>query len=416
VLPVDVTGSAMDAVRAFPLLQNRLGGGALGIAGQFARDEMEDGLIGAESVGDGTARAPASPRVKLHVRGVSKAYGTSIALQPMELKVHSGELLALLGPSGSGKTTLLQIICGLTEPSSGRLIIDGRDETDNPANKRDVGVVFQNYALFPHLTVKENVAFPLQMRRTRAAELKSKVEATLAMVGLSGYGNRFPRELSGGQQQRVALARCLVYQPSLILMDESLSALDRKLRDGMRIEIKRLHRETGATIIFVTHDQEEALALADRICLMNEGRIEQLGTPEDIYERPSNAFVADFIGISNVMHGRVEPGESFRTADGVLPLPSGCQAKSGESGALVIRPEKIAFCAPAEAFVSGQVEESIYAGSETKLQVRLASGARVTVRRPAGLPRIELGQDVSVRWDKDQARLLESGAVLTAAN
>jgi putative spermidine/putrescine transport system ATP-binding protein len=184
----------------------------------------------------------------------------------------------------------------------------------------------------------------------------------------------------------------------------------------MRIEIKRLHRETGATIIFVTHDQEEALALADRICLMNEGRIEQLGTPEDIYERPSNAFVADFIGISNVMHGRVEAGESFRTADGVLPLPSGCGAKSGESGALVIRPEKIAFCAPAEALVSGQVEESIYAGSETKLQVRLASGARITVRRAAGLPRIELGQDVSVRWDKDQARLLESGAALTAAN
>ncbi|MBV8577199.1 MAG: ABC transporter ATP-binding protein [Acetobacteraceae bacterium] len=374
---------------------------------------MDDGLTGAEAAGDGTARVPDSPKIKLHVRGVSKAYGPSIALQPMELKVHSGELLALLGPSGSGKTTLLQIICGLTEPSSGRLIIDGRDETDNPANKRDVGVVFQNYALFPHLTVKENVAFPLQMRQTRAAELKSKVEATLAMVGLSGLSNRFPQELSGGQQQRVALARCLVYQPSLILMDESLSALDRKLRDGMRIEIKRLHRETGATIIFVTHDQEEALALADRICLMNEGRIEQLGTPEDIYERPSNAFVADFIGISNVMHGRVEAGEAFRTADGVLPLPSGCGAKGGESAALVIRPEKIIFCTPGEAFVSGQVEESIYAGSETKLQVRLASGARITVRRPDGLSRIELGQDVSVRWDKDQARLLESAAILS---
>jgi len=406
----------MDAVRAFPLVQSRFGGGAPGIAEQFGRDEIDDGLIDAGPAGDGAARAPASPRVKLHVRGVSKAYGASIALQPMELKVHSGELLALLGPSGSGKTTLLQIICGLTEPSSGRLIIDGRDETDNPANKRDVGVVFQNYALFPHLTVRENVAFPLQMRQTRAAELKAKVEATLAMVGLSSFGNRFPKELSGGQQQRVALARCLVYQPSLILMDESLSALDRKLRDGMRIEIKRLHRETGATIIFVTHDQEEALALADRICLMNEGRIEQLGTPEDIYERPGNAFVADFIGISNVMHGRVEAGERFRTEDGVLPLPGGCAARAGESGALVIRPEKIVLCAPGEAFVSGQVEETIYAGSETKLQVRLRSGARIAVRRLAGLPRIELGQDVFVRWDKDQARLLESGAASMAVS
>jgi len=187
--------------------------------------------------------------VKLHVRGVSKAYGASIALQPIELTVYSGELLALLGPSGSGKTTLLQIICGLTEPSGGRLMIDGRDETDNSASKRDVGVVFQNYALFPHLTVRENVAFPLQMRRTPAGELRVKVDTTLAMVGLSGFGDRFPQELSGGQQQRVALARCLVYQPSLILMDESLSALDRKLRDSMRIEIKRLHRDTGATII-----------------------------------------------------------------------------------------------------------------------------------------------------------------------
>ena len=356
-----------------------------------------------------------SPRVKLHVRGVSKAYDAALVLQPMELKVYSGELLALLGPSGSGKTTLLQIICGLTEPTSGRLMIDGRDETDNPANKRDVGVVFQNYALFPHLTVRENVAFPLQMRRTPAGELRDKVEATLAMVGLTGFGDRFPRELSGGQQQRVALARCLVYQPSLILMDESLSALDRKLRDTMRIEIKRLHRQTGATIIFVTHDQEEALALADRICLMNEGRIEQLGTPEDIYERPRNTFVADFIGVSNVLHGQIEPGERIRTADGVLPLPAGCAARAGEQCALVVRPEKIVFCASHEALVSGRVDESIYAGSETKLLVRLPSGTLMTVRRQAGLPPVAIGESVSLRWDKEQARVLAGRPASTPA-
>lgn len=353
------------------------------------------------------ATAPAAPRVKLHVHGISKAYGAATALKPLEFEVHAGELLALLGPSGSGKTTLLQIICGLTEPSGGRLIIDGRDETDNPAHKRDVGVVFQDYALFPHLTVSENVAFPLQMRRLPAAKVHDSVDAALALVGLSGLDGRFPAELSGGQQQRVALARCLVYQPSLVLMDEPLSALDRKLRDGMRIEIKRLHRETGATIIFVTHDQEEALALADRICLMNEGQIEQLGPPEDIYERPRNAFVADFIGISNIMHGRIEQRDRIRTADGVLPLPAGSAAPAGATGALVVRPEKIVFCAAAEALLSGCVEERIYAGSETKLLVRLSSGAVMTVRRQAGSPPVAIGERVAMRWDRDEARLLD---------
>jgi len=380
----------------------------------FTRNE-EEHQAAVDRLETRSAEVTSSPgqersRIKLHAQGLSKAYGASMALQPLELKVYSGELLALLGPSGSGKTTLLQVICGLIEPTGGRLIIDGRDETDKPVNKRDIGVVFQNYALFPHLTVRENVSFPLQMRKIAAADLREKVEATLAMVGLSDFGSRFPRELSGGQQQRVALARCLVYQPSLILMDESLSALDRKLRENMQIEIKRLHRETGATIIFVTHDQEEALALADRICLMNEGRIEQLGTPEDMYEQPRSAFVADFIGISNVMRGRVQSGGMIRTDDGSLPLPDGCAARAGEDGALIVRPEKMLLCAINEAFVSGRVEETIYAGSETKLLVRLASGTLITVRRQAGLPGVAIGEHVSIRWDKQQARLLETGS------
>ncbi|MBV8838959.1 MAG: ABC transporter ATP-binding protein [Alphaproteobacteria bacterium] len=393
----------MDAAPISPPLQSRPRGAVSAAAIRRARD-VDQRVTRAEGVGT----AAAEPRVKLHVSGVSKHYGAATALQPMDLKVHSGELLALLGPSGSGKTTLLQIICGLTEPSAGRLTIDGRDETDLAASKRDVGVVFQNYALFPHLTVAENIAFPLQMRHMARAALAAKVDATLAMVGLTGFEDRFPQELSGGQQQRVALARCLVYQPSLILMDESLSALDRKLRDSMRIEIKRLHRETGATIIFVTHDQEEALALADRICLLNEGRIEQLGTPEELYEQPRNAFVAEFIGISNMMQGRVEAGASIATAEGVLPLPSGCAARSGESAILVIRPEKVSLCAAADAFVSGRVEESIYAGSETKMLVRLAGGSLMTVRRGAGMAPIHIGEQVSLRWDKDQARLLNN--------
>jgi putative spermidine/putrescine transport system ATP-binding protein len=403
----------MQEISAFSLLRNGRQTAAFRLPGLFARNEDEHPTAAPSAearsaFGDSAGVKEPSSRIKLHAQGLSKTYGASMALQPLELKVHAGELLALLGPSGSGKTTLLQIICGLIEPSGGRLIIDGRDETETPANKRDIGVVFQNYALFPHLTVRENVSFPLQMRKMPARDLREKVEATLVMVGLSEFADRFPRELSGGQQQRVALARCLVYQPSLILMDESLSALDRKLRENMQIEIKRLHRETGATIIFVTHDQEEALALADRISLMKEGRIEQLGTPEDIYDRPCSAFVADFIGISNVMRGVVEPDQMIRTDDGVLPLPDGCEVRPGQQCALVVRPEKMFLCTADEAFVSGAIEESIYAGSETKLLVRLASGALITVRRQAGLPIGAIGERVFVRWDRQQARLLES--------
>jgi putative spermidine/putrescine transport system ATP-binding protein len=405
----------MDAIRAYPPLRSRRGD-AFRMLWRSARSDFGPGAE--EVVSD---RAPAagpaqqSSRIKLHARGISKTYGASVVLKPLELKVIAGELLAVLGPSGSGKTTLLQIICGLIEPSSGRLVIDDRDETDNPADKRDIGVVFQNYALFPHLTVRENVAFPLQMRRTRAAEVRIRVEATLAMVGLSDFASRFPRELSGGQQQRVALARCFVYRPSLILMDESLSALDKKLRDSMRIEIKRLHRETGATIIFVTHDQEEALALADRICLMNDGQIEQLGKPEDIYERPANTFVADFIGASNLIYGTIAADGRIETADGVLPLPDGCSAPVGEQAALVVRPEKLLLCKSDEGLLSGRVEESIYAGSETRLLVRLPSETLLTIRRGAGLPPVAIGENVFMRWDREQARLLEGHSATAIA-
>jgi putative spermidine/putrescine transport system ATP-binding protein len=396
----------MDAIRASPQLQNRssdafrklwrsASGEPSHCAGDVARNQ------------EAAAEPGRQAKVKLHVRGISKTYGTSMVLKPLELKVFAGELLAVLGPSGSGKTTLLQIICGLVEPSGGRLMIDGNDETDNPADKRDIGVVFQNYALFPHLTVRENVTFPLQMRQTSKAEIRTRVGATLAMVGLSSFADRFPLELSGGQQQRVALARCFVYRPSLILMDESLSALDKKLRDSMRIEIKRLHRETGATIIFVTHDQEEALALSDRICLMNDGRIEQLGTPGDIYERPANTFVADFIGASNLIFGTITADGGMDSAEGVLPLPADYDARAGQHVALVVRPEKLLLCDSGDGNLSGRVEESIYAGAETRLLVRLAGGTLMTVRRDAGLPPVAIGEPVFMCWDPNQARLLE---------
>jgi putative spermidine/putrescine transport system ATP-binding protein len=353
-----------------------------------------------------SAVSESAPLVKLHAQGLSKSYGTSVALQPIELKIRSGELLTLLGPSGSGKTTLLQLICGLIEPTGGRLIIDGKDHTATSANHRDIGVVFQNYALFPHLTVQENVAFPLEMRKLGAESIRSKVRDALAMVGLTEFEKRFPLELSGGQQQRVALARCLVYEPSIILMDESLSALDRKLRESMQIEIKRIHRETGTTIVFVTHDQEEALALSDRICLMNGGQIEQLGAPEDIYERPVSVFAAEFIGITNLLHGRVENGRLV-TADGVLPLPYNCSAQDGELGALVIRPEKMTITQAAEGLVSGVVTESIYAGSETRVLIKLDSGTVLTVRRSSGLPPLLLGDMVSLVWEPKASQYLK---------
>jgi putative spermidine/putrescine transport system ATP-binding protein len=348
---------------------------------------------------------------KLLAEGISKRYGAVEVLQPTHLEIAAGELVTVLGPSGSGKTTLLQIICGLVEPTSGRLSIDGIDQTRTPAHRRDMGVVFQNYALFPHLTVAENVAFPLQMRRLPARELQHKIATALDMVGLSPFSARFPRELSGGQQQRVALARCLVYQPALILMDEPLGALDRKLREAMQIEIKRLHRETGATIIFVTHDQEEALALSDRICLMNHGRIEQFGTPQEIYEHPQNTFVADFIGISNLLGGRVGAcGGRLVTADGELIIPPAMRgdAMPGQDGALVIRPEHVAVAPAGGDGLAGTVIETVYAGAETRVLVALASGTVITVRRSGGQWSPDVGAAVVVTWQYDRARFLRT--------
>jgi len=361
--------------------------------------------VGAQSLTQGTGSTGDGSTVpKLRVAGVSKRYGAVDALHAVDIDVAAGEFLTMLGPSGSGKTTLLQIICGLEVPSTGRVYVDGRDETHTPCHRRGVGVVFQNYALFPHLTVAENVAFPLEMRRLPAALLREKVAAGLAMVGLAGLHDRFPRELSGGQQQRVALARCFVYEPSLIMMDEPLGALDRKLREAMQIELKRLHRQTGATIIFVTHDQEEALAMSDRICLMNAGRIEQLGTPRDIYQRPASLFAADFIGISNVLHGSVGADGLLATPDGGFAMP--VRAPAGTRGALVIRPEDIEVSAETGAGLAGRVIETVYAGSELRLIIRLASGATLVVRRSGSLGALDIGAAVRLGWSGAHTRFL----------
>lgn len=346
--------------------------------------------------------------VKLQTKGLGKRYGSHDALKPMDLQVHDGELLTLLGPSGSGKTTLLQLIAGLVPPSAGRLIIDGIDQTDLVPNKRDIGVVFQNYSLFPHLSVRENVAFPLQMRKRPKDEAARRVAEALDMVGLGSFSKRFPHELSGGQQQRVALARCLVYQPSLILMDEPLSALDRKLREAMQVEIKRLHRATGATIVFVTHDQEEALALSDRVCLMNEGQIEQIGTPADLYDCPRTEFVAGFIGISNIIKGRFDEAGLFLSNVTDKPLRIARSGASGVEASYAVRPEFMKLTALGSGFVNGTIVERIYAGSETKILVKLTNNMVFTVRHPAGACDHQIGQAVSLSWEQEHLRLLES--------
>lgn len=345
---------------------------------------------------------------KLVVDGLCKRYGKVAALEPTQLSVPSGEFLTLLGPSGSGKTTLLQLVCGLVEATEGKVFIDGQDQSDTPVYQRDIGLVFQHYALFPHLTVAENIAFPLKMRRQPAAEIKTRVSDALDMVHLGHLSARFPRELSGGQQQRVALARCFVYQPSIILMDEPLGALDKKLRDHMQIEIKRLHRESGATIIYVTHDQEEALALSDRICLMNHARIEQLGTPHDIYMRPRSAFAADFIGISNILRGTFErngSGTKLVTPHGAFYLPEGI-ATNGEGGGLVVRPEHLRIGADSPNTLCGSVKEIVYAGSETRVIAQLTDGHEIILRLPPGQSVPRMGDTISASWDKDVAALV----------
>jgi putative spermidine/putrescine transport system ATP-binding protein len=345
---------------------------------------------------------------KLMVEGLCKRYGATTALEPTQLSVREGEFLTLLGPSGSGKTTLLQLVCGLVELTEGRVVIDGRDQSGTPVHQRDIGLVFQHYALFPHLTVAENIAFPLKMRSRPSAEIGKRVGEALEMVHLGHLAERFPRELSGGQQQRVALARCFVYQPSIILMDEPLGALDKKLREHMQMEIKRLHRESGATIIYVTHDQEEALALSDRICLMNHAKIEQLGTPQAIYERPRTAFAADFIGISNILRGEfsgVNGSRRLETKFGRFTLPRDC-ACDGESGALVVRPENLRIGPDAENRVEGRIREIVYAGSETRIIAAIGEDELMTLRLPSGEAVPSLGETIAIGWDRDKAVLV----------
>jgi len=354
---------------------------------------------------------------RLTLTRLTKRYPGTTAVDAIDLDVGSGEFVTLLGPSGSGKTTTLMMVAGFTTPSEGEIAIDGHPITGMAPEHRNIGVVFQNYALFPHMTVWDNVAFPLKMRRQPSAEIRGRVARALDLVRLAGLGERLPRQLSGGQQQRVALARALVFDPGLLLMDEPLGALDRNLREQMKIEIKRIHRDVGVTVLYVTHDQEEALTMSDRVALMNRGRIAQLGSAEDLYERPAQRFVAEFIGESNLIEGRVESREGQTTlalADGTrLALPGGASPHAREeSCTLMVRPEKIMLTTAghAQLGLDGMVEEVIYVGEFTRYRVRVAPAVVMSVKaaNTHAASRAKTGDNVRLWWAAADASFLQS--------
>jgi len=346
---------------------------------------------------------------------VSKKYGRHVTVDDVSLEIAQGELVALVGPSGCGKTTTLRMVAGLTEASSGRILFGGRDVSSLPTYRRNTGMVFQGYALFPHMTVADNIAFGLQMRGVRAGEAARRVAEALEMVRLAPYADRFPRELSGGQQQRVALARAFAFKPDALLLDEPLSALDAKLRQQVRSEIRRLQQSLGLTTIFVTHDQEEAVSMADRIVVMNGGRIEQAGTPQEVYEKPATRFVAEFVGLSNLIPGTVEGAGRFRTSQGTV-LQFCDDGVVSSRGHLVVRPEKIEIGGQAEGHLnslSGEIDSIVFLGPLTEICVRLPGGERITAhrqnRRTGGAQALRLGQKTTVAWAPESGFVLADG-------
>jgi len=311
--------------------------------------------------------------------------GEVVAVDDLTLEVESGKFYAFLGPSGCGKTTTLRMIGGFEEPSEGTIYLGEQAVTRLPPYKRDVNTVFQSYALFPHLSIHENVAFGLRRKGVKGAELRTRVEEMLQVVGLAGYGNRKPKQLSGGQQQRVALARALVNRPRVLLLDEPLGALDLKLRKEMQLELKRIQHEIEITFVHVTHDQEEAMTMADSIVVMNHGRIEQAGDPAELYERPATAFVASFLGVSNLLDGAVEGPDAVRLANGTVlhVAPASLAGHTGQV-AVGIRPEKITIGAGGRNTLSGDCIERAYVGVSTQYVVRTPVGELTVYVQGAG--------------------------------
>jgi putative spermidine/putrescine transport system ATP-binding protein len=371
--------------------------------------------------GDAPARSPslaaAPPRLEaapLRLVGVTRRFGPVLAVDDVTLEVQPGELVTLLGPSGSGKTTLLNLVAGFEPPTGGEIYLGERRITGEPPNRRDIGMVFQDLALFPHLTVFENVAFPLRLRKVAEPEIRGRVGEALALVRLEGLDARAPRQLSGGQQQRVALARALVFRPPLLLMDEPFGALDRTLRERLQGELRQLQRRLGITVLFVTHDQAEAMALSDRIVVIDRGRLQQVGRPEELYEAPANPFVADFIGESNLLRcAAVDPAGDLlrvRTAGG-SEFVVGAVATAEAARHLVLRPESLRLHTdgqPGGPAVEGVVEEAIYLGGVVKYLVRINAAEVLTVRapKPPGARALAPGTAVQVAWEPPDVLLL----------
>ena len=355
------------------------------------------------------------PDTMIELRNVTKRYGDIVANDHINLHIRRGELMTLLGPSGCGKTTALRCITGHNTPDEGRLYIDGEDVTDLPTHKRELGMVFQNFALFPHMTVYENVEFPLMIRRLPEAERHEKVTEALRLIHLDGYEEHYPRQLSGGQQQRVGLARALVYRPKVLLLDEPLSNLDAKLREEMRFEIRELIDRLGITAVYVTHDQAEALALSDRVAVMHAGRLEQVGTPDDIYERPQSRFVADFIGLSDFLEGRVTEvnganGTATVAVEGLqIDVATTPEMAVGQEVLLFVRPNDIDLL-PATQPAGGNVFDAAvahmtYLGDRIDYRVEVAGGPTLRVQTDGKL-RFEQGASVKVRLPVERCRVI----------
>jgi putative spermidine/putrescine transport system ATP-binding protein len=341
----------------------------------------------------------------LELDRVAKQFGLQTVVDDFSLTVGKGEFVSFLGPSGCGKTTTLQMIAGFLDPSYGAIRLEGRDLTAVHPAKRGLGIVFQSYALFPHMTAAENVAFGLEMRRVPRAECRERVRATLAMVGLAGYEDRYPRRMSGGQQQRVALARALVIRPSVLLLDEPLSNLDAKLREGMQIELRQIQRTIGTTTILVTHDQNEAMSLSDRIVVMNQGRIEQIGTPQETYERPASAFVSQFLGKTNDFAAAIDrsatPGRLVAGSWSV-PAPAGLAGPVTVS----IRPERIGF---GDAGIAAKIVTRIFQGNHWLFQCESECGSVIVIRQNDGQPQPAEGEAVRLAWRPEDMSLRGAG-------
>ena len=349
------------------------------------------------------------------LQNVKKRFGEVVAVDAVSLSIPKGEFLTLLGPSGCGKTTLLRMFAGFEAPDSGRVLLGGRDVTLVPPYQRDVTTVFQHYALFPHMSVFENVAFGLERRRISREQIESRAVRALEMVRMSGLEHRQPGELSGGQQQRVALARALVLEPRVLLLDEPLAALDLKLRKEMQLELKDLQRRLGISFIYVTHDQEEALTMSDRIAIMNAGHIEQLGRAEEIYERPSTEFVAGFIGVSNIIEGRTESVDERRAIVDISGSPIqviDVGLTAGQAVRLLVRPEKIKISSEASGHaLAARIESAVYLGESTQWKMSLEGGQAITVleqnTQPFDSARSRIGEQVFVSWAPESAVILK---------